>query len=100
MNIRAIRIVTGEDIIGDCNVDAARRTINIIIKPAIIGIQQGPNGKQQLGLADYLPFAKTKTIEINSEMIVYFYEPTPELINAYNMNFGNGLFLLNMGLTI
>jgi len=88
-----MRLVTGEDIIGDVTTDGTGESIS---KPAIIGVQQGPGGRPQLGLGDFLPFAKTKKIRIGSDKIVYFYEPMPEVFNAYNKTFGNGLVIPNL----
>lgn len=103
--IKGIRLVTGEDIIGDVDYEdtgikvigwaPTKLTIN---KPAIVGVQRSSDGQPQMGLGDFLPFSKVKKIEIVSDKIVYFYEPMLELVNAYNINFGTGLVRTNTGL--
>jgi hypothetical protein len=99
MNIKGVRLLSGEDIIANVTL-LPNVKIYSLEKPAQIMVQQGPGGKPQMGLGDFLPFAKEKKIEIDASKIVFLYDPIPEMVNAYNTSFGNGLVLAQSSLTI
>ena len=107
MNVRGIRLLSGEDIIA--GVTENRGTFAafpnqiqsyILSKPAQIMIQAGAGGRPQMGLGDFIAFAKEKQIEISADKVVFVYDPVPELINAYNTTFGSGIVVPTNSLTI
>jgi hypothetical protein len=112
MNVKGIRLLSGEDIIA--GVTENRGTLGgvaisgfgnqiqsyILSKPAQIMIQAGAGGRPQMGLGDFIAFAKEKQIEISADKVVFVYDPVPELINAYNTTFGSGIVVATNSLTI
>ncbi len=51
-----------------------------------------PAGAGQLGLAQWLPYAKTEDgVVLTKEDVMYVVEGTDELTNQYNASFGSGI---------
>jgi len=89
-NVIGIRLISGEDVIA--KIENLGTKIKLI-KPAIFGMTQGPDGRAQPGLADYLPMADKKEIIIDEKHILFQYDLKIELYNAYTSMFGSGLVI-------
>ena len=51
-----------------------------------------PTAQNQLGLAKWLPYAKTeKGVPLNRDNVMYIVEATDEVANEYNTAFGSGI---------
>jgi hypothetical protein len=77
-NILIIRLISGEEVIANMSLSESSVTLKA---PASIIIQAARDGRQSMGLADYLMFAD----------ILFSYEPNADLRNAYNSAFGSGI---------
>ena len=90
-NVIVIRLVNGEEIVAD----ASRSEISgVVLKnPAALVVQAGRDGRPSVGLADYLMFSEKKEITISDEHILFSYEPTTDIKNAYSTSFGSGIVL-------
>ena len=84
MNIKVIRIVSGEELIGDWN-----RETNTITSPVVMV----PLGKDQLGFQPWIPYAEDKEITFKEQHIVVVLTPDTKLQNEYNRVFGSGLLV-------
>ena len=84
MNIKVIRIVSGEELIGDWN-----RETNTITSPVVMV----PLGKDQLGFQPWIPYAEDKEITFKEQHIVVVLTPDNKLQNEYNRVFGSGLIV-------
>ena len=84
MNIKVIRIVSGEELIGDWN-----RETNTITSPVVMV----PLGKDQLGFQPWIPYAEDKEITFKEQHIVVVVTPDTKLQNEYNRVFGSGLLV-------
>ena len=84
MNIKVIRIVSGEELIGDWN-----RETNTITSPVVMVSL----GKDQLGFQPWIPYAEDKEITFKEQHIVVVLTPDAKLQNEYNRVFGSGLLV-------
>ena len=95
MNIVALKLVTGEEILGESFLKAGTFTIK---NPVGITFHRGADGKPAVGFAPFPIHAEQKvdaTIDIDSQHVVYSYEPAQEYIDNYNQIFGAGIILPN-----
>jgi len=84
MNIKVIRIVSGEELIGDWN-----RETNTITSPVVMV----PLGKDQLGFQPWIPYAEDKEITFKEQHIVVVLTPDTKLQNEYSRVYGSGLLV-------
>ena len=82
MNIKAVRLVSGEELIGDWN-----EKTNIITNPVIML----PVGKDQLGFSPWIPYITEKEVPLKEQHIVTVLTPDNRLQNEYNRVYGSGL---------
>jgi hypothetical protein len=84
MNIKYIKLVTGEDILA--NVEDGEPLSIILINPAkLVIVPQG------LAMLPFVPTTPESEVVIRNEHIVCTHEVSPELEASYNAQFGNGL---------
>jgi hypothetical protein len=84
MNIKVIRIISGEELIGDWN-----RETNTITDPVVMV----PVAKDQLGFQPWIPYAEDKEITFKEQHIVVVLTPDTKLQNEYNRVYGSGLLV-------
>ena len=84
MNIKVIRIVSGEELIGDWNEEK-----NIINNPVIMV----PVSKGQLGFQPWIPYSDQEDIQLKEQHIMTVLTPDKKLQNEYNRVYGSGLIL-------
>lgn len=100
MDIKFIRLLTGEDLVaqisevvveenensdGKCQSFKLRNPARLIIAP------------DGLGMGPLCPFSKGKEVEIKAEHIVFIDDPEDEIRNAYNSQFGSGIITASAG---
>jgi hypothetical protein len=88
MAVKVVRLVTGEEIIGD--VTETDQTYKIK-KPAAFQMVSGKTGKPQLAMVPGAPMSKENVITIGRDKVMYVYFPVTELENNYSKAFGSGL---------
>lgn len=81
MNIQCLKLVTGEDLIGEVEL---RMEGSVIIKDAC-AIVMIPAERNQfsVGLAPYLPFAAKKEFTFDPDDVILRFDPANELRNEY-----------------
>jgi len=83
MNVKLIRMWSGEDVIADLVGDL---TDNIVIRNPIVAI---PTGNGQMGFAPWSPLLKEKDIdlEVSKKYVVYIAEAQEQIVEQYEQMF-------------
>ena len=92
MDIIALKLITGEDILGE--VESQSETEFVFVNPVGISIVRGQDGKPNVGFIPFPMHAEQKsgaTIAIKKKHIVYDYVPAEDFITNYNQIFGTGI---------
>ena len=84
MNIKIIRLISGEELIGGWNEEK-----NIITNPVIMV----PIAKDQLGFQPWIPYSEEEEMTFKEQHIVVVLTPDTKLQNEYNRVFGSGLLV-------
>jgi len=84
MNIKVIRLVSGEELIGDWNEEKT-----IINNPVIMV----PIAKDQLGFQPWIPYSKDEDVQLKDHHIMTVLTPDEKLQNEYNKVYGSGLIM-------
>lgn len=88
-NIRVYKMVSGEEVIG---VEVSNDDFSYTVKePASIMMQQQPDGKVGVGIAQFMPYAADKKVVINRAAVAASADPAEAMENEYNRIFGSGL---------
>ena len=84
--VKCIRLDTGEVLIG-----FVERTIlgNYKIVDAQICLTNTEDGKYEVNLAPWIPFAKEYTFILNSDLVQTVFEPRPQLETNFKVATGN-----------
>lgn len=102
MTIKILKLVTGEDVLGD--VELGSRTSYTVTDPVGVTIVRQRDGSPGVG---FTPFPLHKVgdptqppengyvIDIPIRSVVYSYEPAQDFIDNYNQIFGAGIILPN-----
>lgn len=88
MGIKILRLVTGEDIIGEVAVDDSGGYV--VSKPSLIGMVNDASGNPSMALQRYLPHSeegdKVK-IRIDSTHVIFSFAPLVEIVDHYKKAF-------------
>ena len=84
MNIKIIRLISGEELIGDWN-----RETNTITNPVVMI----PVAKDQLGFQPWIPYSEEEEMTFKEQHIVVVLTPDTKLQNEYNRVYGSGLLV-------
>jgi hypothetical protein len=84
MNVKLIRMSSGEDLIADVINDQERDII--VVENPIVGF---PSGEGTLGFAPWSPMLSKseREIQINRHFIVYIAEADPQIVEQYQKMF-------------
>tara|TARA_B100001146_G_scaffold180682_1_gene162788 strand:- start:294 stop:569 length:276 start_codon:yes stop_codon:yes gene_type:complete len=84
MNVKIIRLVSTEELIGDWNEET-----KIVTNPVVMI----PVAKDQLGFQPWIPYAEEEEVPLKEEHIVVVLTPDKKLQNEYNRVYGSGLIV-------
>ena len=84
MNIKIVRIVSGEELIGDWN-----DKTNTITSPVVMI----PIAKDQLGFQPWIPYSEEEDVQLKEQHIMTVLIPDKKLQNEYNKVYGSGLII-------
>ena len=84
MNIKVIRIVSGEELIGDWNEEKSTLTNPVIMVPV---------AKDQLGFSPWIQYVEEEEVLLKEQHIVTILTPDNKLQNEYNRIYGSGLIV-------
>jgi hypothetical protein len=85
--IRAIKLIGGEIIMGFCT--EKKLSNKILIEEAQELLVQIVDGKMEVELAPWLPFAMEYNFEVNKSSIITIFKVRPNLEINYKKNTGN-----------
>ena len=84
MNIKVVRLVSGEELIGDWDQEN-----NKISNPVVMI----PVAKDQLGFQPWIPYAEEEDMILKDHHIMVICTPDKKLQNEYNRVYGSGLIV-------
>ena len=84
MNIKVVRLISSEELIGDWNEET-----NTITNPVVMI----PVAKDQLGFQPWIPYSEEEEMTFKEQHIVVVLTPDNKLQNEYNRVFGSGLIV-------
>lgn len=97
MEIIALKLVTGEEILGELESMVIDKTEKFRIKnPVGISIVRGKDGQPNIGFSPFPLHSEQKTgttVDIHRSHVVYSYEPAEDFKNNYDQIFGSGIIL-------
>lgn len=93
MNIKVIRLLNGEELIGKYSESPTHATLEKVGIVQMIPTQKGVN----IGLFPFAPYAEEETFEFSHEHIVTSFTPGTDLLNNYNRMFGSGIQIAGAG---
>ena len=88
MNIKIVRLISGEELIGEWNDKQ-----NIITSPVIMV----PVSKDQIGFQPWMPLSEDEDIQLKEQHILTVVSPEAKLQNEYSRVCGSGLILPEEG---
>lgn len=88
MTVKVYRLVSGEDIIADVEVDQNGYHFT---NPAAIVVQQSNDGRVGAAFVPFAPYAKDNKVLIYERGIAGEIEVDVKLVNQYNSIFGSGI---------
>jgi hypothetical protein len=101
MNVKLIRLSTGEDLIGDIKDNDASGFGYLVENPCIVYLSQNPNGgAANLGMTRWMPYAENKEFLIDAKFVVTIADPAEELARQYDSVFGAGLIIPKQSLSL
>ena len=93
MAIKVLKLITGEDVLGDAETTQGEWYVT---NPVAISIVRGKDGSPNVGLSPFplhAPQTKDAKIAIPLTTVVYSYVPAEDFITNYNQVFGSGIVL-------
>mgnify|MGYP003344298021 CR=1 FL=1 len=96
MDIIALKLVTGEELLGE--LESQSETEYVIVNPVGIAVVRGKDGQPNVGFSPFPLHSEQKkdsTIAISKKHVVYSYVPAQDFIDNYNQIFGSGIVLPN-----
>jgi hypothetical protein len=94
MNILALKLITGEDVLGE--IESESETEFVIINPVGIAVVRGKDGQPSVGFSPFPIHAEQKsdaTICLSKKNVVYSYVPAEDFITNYKQIFGSGIIV-------
>lgn len=90
MSVKVCKLITGEDVIADVELNHNGYTFN---NPALIVVQQTQDGRVGAAFAPFAPYAKDNKVLIFKDYVIGEMEIDVKLINEYNRIFGSGIMI-------
>ena len=84
MNIKVVRIISGEELIGDWDDEKSTITNPVIMVPV---------AKDKLGFSPWIPYVEEEEFPLKEQHIVTILTPDNKLQNEYNRVYGSGLIV-------
>ena len=84
MNIKVVRLISSEELIGDWNEET-----NTITNPVVMV----PVAKDQLGFSPWIPYVDEEAVQLKEQHIMTVLTPDNKLQNEYNRVYGSGLIV-------
>lgn len=94
MNIQILKLITGEEVLGE--IESQSETETVLCNPVGIAIIRGQNGQPNVGFSPFPLHAaeqKNRTIAFQNKHVIYSYVPAEDFVNNYKQVFGSGIVL-------
>ena len=91
MNVKLLRLKSGEDVIADVTLVDTEDTIKLENPAMLMPTGQSQGGQVQMGFGPWAPFSEDKKFEIPRDWVVFISKPGKDLLNSYNQMFGSGI---------
>ena len=89
--ITILKLLTGEEIIGDVDFKDGNVKIN---KPCILQmISTSRNEEPMMALVPYAPYTEDHCVTVEEKSIIWHEKPVKDLYNQYNKVFGTGIIV-------
>ena len=92
MEVIALKLITGEDVLGE--LESRDEDSLVIINPVGVAVVRGKDGQPNVGFTPFPIHGEQKTgttIAFRKKHIVYSYTPAEDFISNYNQIFGSGI---------
>lgn len=93
MDIRILKLITGEEVLGEIVSDSA---IIKVKNPVGVAVVRDKSGMPNVGFAPFPLHAESKsglTVDFDRKNVVYSYVPAEDFIRNYDQIFGTGIIL-------
>lgn len=99
MNIKLIRLSTGEDLLGDVTIN---ENADVVVEnPCMVYVRPNQNNSgASVGITKWMPYAANKEFIIDGKFVVTLADPADDLKNEYNKIFGSGIVVAPAGLKV
>lgn len=93
MSLYIVRLVTGEDLIGELDITKSKDHEHKYYKMKNVGIVQLVPTKDGVGVSlyPYAPYAEESEFTFKEEHVMTTYRPSVDLQNNYSRMFGSGI---------
>ena len=93
MSLYIIRLITGEDLIGELDITKSKDHEHKYYKMKNVGIVQLVPTKDGVGISlyPYAPYAEDSEFTFKEEHVMTTYKPSVDLQNNYSRMFGSGI---------
>jgi hypothetical protein len=93
MSLYIVRLVTGEDLIGELDITKSKDHEHKYYKMTNVGIVQLVPTKDGVGVSlyPYAPYAEQSEFTFKEEHVMTTYKPSVDLHNNYSRMFGSGI---------
>lgn len=96
MTVQCLKLVSGEEIIGDV-ISAPSEYVLKIKNPASIHVVPSQGGAMSVAMMPWLSYAEQYDFTISKENILVMpFNPSVEFLNRYNQIFGSGIQIANV----
>ena len=95
MMIKIVKLITGEELIGDVTKTGGVYTIKQPCAIQLMPSHADPS-KTMIGLIPYASYTENFSIDVHEERAIWIEPPAKELYNQYNSAFGSGIQLAGM----
>ena len=93
MTIGVIKLITGEEIIGEIEIQPSYVTLTNVGVVQLVPTQTGVG----MSLYPFAPYAEESKFSFKNEHIITSFEPSVDLRNNYNKMFGSGIQIASAG---
>lgn len=90
MNIKLLRLVTGEDVLTELVETDASYTFK---NPLIVYIRPTETGVPTVGMSQWVPYANSKEFVVPRDKVVFVTEPAEDIRKQYDQVFGAGIVI-------
>ena len=93
MTIAVIKLITGEEIIGEIDIQPTYVILTNVGVVQLVPTQTGVG----MSLYPFAPYAEESEFSFKNEHIITSFEPSVDLRNNYNKMFGSGIQIASAG---